>query len=79
MSAYPRTIEDEGFPADLDGKIDVLKRNIAAGYLVDAHQVHLDRLLAKRARMTPIDEGELQGLMKEVYERICVLKPHLRF
>ncbi|KAL1961821.1 hypothetical protein VTN77DRAFT_1033 [Rasamsonia byssochlamydoides] len=59
---------------DLEGQIEVVRRKIAAGYLVDAHKAHLERLLAEKSRIPPIDEGEPKGLTKEVYERIQALK-----
>lgn len=37
--------------SDLDGYIDVLRRKIAAGYLVEAHQKMLDKLLAIKAEI----------------------------
>ncbi|KAL2009689.1 hypothetical protein VTN00DRAFT_5496 [Thermoascus crustaceus] len=59
---------------DLDGYIDVLRRKIAAGYLVEAHQKMLDKLLAIKAEIPPIDKDEPKGLPKEVYQLLFSLK-----
>ncbi|KAL2222225.1 hypothetical protein M432DRAFT_601874 [Thermoascus aurantiacus ATCC 26904] len=73
----PPGIEHEGFPADFDGYIDILRRRVEASDKVEMHRQQLDRLLALKETFPRIEEGELEGLTQAVYKRIHSLKSFL--